>query len=198
MCLLSIFVFSNRNEMDFKIRKATNSDSVYVPSIIEEIAYWAKFRSTGVTSRTVDYILRKIEEGVVLIAVDERDQWVGFSYLETWEHGQYVANSGLIVKPKFRNTGLALQLKQSALRLAAQKFPQAKVFSLTTSLSVAKHNLELGYRPVAHDVLLRDKDFISGCGGLLNYPEMVESHQGDSECFTMVYNPVLSRLKKVS
>lgn len=184
--------------MKFEIRIATSSDAVFVPSIIKEIAFWAKFRSTGVTNRTEDYLLDKIEKGVVLMAFDESGDWVGFSYLETWKHGRYVANSGLIVRPQYRNIGLSLRLKQAALRLAAQQFPEAKVFSLTTSLSVAKLNLELGYRPVSHDVLLEDKDFMNGCGDLLNFPKMVETHQGDTECFTMVFDPILSRLRKVS
>lgn len=196
--LLSIFVFPNRYNMGFRIRRAVHSDTKYIPSIVTEIAYWAKFRSTGVTSRTIAYVTEKLKQGVVLIAVDEQENWIGFSYLEVWKHGRYVANSGLIVKPKYRNSGLALHLKQEALQLAATTFPHAKVFSLTTSLSVAKHNLELGYRPVPPENLLADSDFTTGCGNLLNYPAMVQTHQENSECFTMVFDPAVSRLRKVS
>lgn len=184
--------------MSFKVRKAVKEDLVFVSSIVEEIAYWAKFRSTGVTTRTTMYVQQKIEEGLALIALDAKGDWVGFCYLETWEHEKYVANSGLVVLPEFRNTGLAFQLKQMALQVAARKYPRAKVFSLTTSLSVAKINHELGYKVVSHDQLLEDEYFIKGCGQVLDYPKMVQTHAGDSECFIMVYDPAVMQLKKVS
>ncbi len=184
--------------MNFKVREAVKEDLVFVSSIVEEIAYWAKFRSTGVTSRTTTYVQQKIEEGLALIAMDEQGDWIGFCYLETWEHGKYVANSGLIVLPAYRNTGLAFQLKQMALQVAARKFPQAKVFSLTTNLSVAKINHELGYKVIPYDQLLKDEYFVKGCGQVLDYPKMVQTHAGDTECFIMVYDPAVMRLKKVS
>ena len=52
-----------------------------------------------------------MEEGKAVIAVTQDGTWVGFCYIEAWEHGKYVANSGLIVSPAFRKTGVATEIK---------------------------------------------------------------------------------------
>lgn len=54
-------------------------------------------------------------EGKAVIAFTSDGEWVGFCYIETWSHGQYVANSGLIVAPNFRKSGVAKQIKQKYL-----------------------------------------------------------------------------------
>ncbi|MEL6866344.1 MAG: GNAT family N-acetyltransferase, partial [Bacteroidota bacterium] len=80
-----------------------------------------------------------------------------------------VANSGLIVSPKFRQQGLAKAIKKATFQLARDKYPTAKIFGITTSLAVMKINSELGYQPVTFSELTPDKAFWEGCQSCPNY-----------------------------
>ena len=65
-----------------------------------------------------------MKSGNAVIALDEHLNLAGFCYIETWEEKKYVANSGLIVDPKFRGQGLAKKAQkvgQAAGDMAAQK-----------------------------------------------------------------------------
>src|SRR5699024_3993849 len=119
-------------------------------------------RGTGIARRTPEYIKRKIREEKAVIALSEEGDWAGFSYIETWSHGRFVANSGLIVNPEFRRNGLAKRIKNVIFKLSRKKFPEAKIFGLTTSLPVMKINSDLGYRPVTYSELTQDDDFWAG------------------------------------
>jgi len=122
------------------IRVATPEDKKYSAIICEEIASSAKARGTGIATRTPEYIEQKIDEGKAVIAVTDEGEWVGFCYIETWSHGEYVANSGLIVAPAFRKSGVAKSIKQKIFNLSREKYPDAKIFGLTTGLAVMKIN----------------------------------------------------------
>jgi N-acetylglutamate synthase-like GNAT family acetyltransferase len=79
-----------------------------VCSMIEEAS---KDKNTALALRTVDYISEKIRSEKAIIALNN-EQVIGFCYIETWEHGKFVANSGLIVSPAYRKTGLQTRLKK--------------------------------------------------------------------------------------
>ncbi|MCH5717762.1 hypothetical protein [Niabella hibiscisoli] len=66
----------------------------------------AKARGTGIAKRSPDYIEKKIDEGKAVIALTKGGDWVGFCYIETWSHNEYVANSGLIVSLTFVKAAL--------------------------------------------------------------------------------------------
>ncbi len=104
------------------------------------------------------------------------DQLAGFCYIETWDHGKYVANSGLIVNPDLRRLGLAKAIKEKVFNLARDKYPQAKVFGITTSLAVMKINSSLGYQPVTFSELTQDPAFWDGCRSCPNY-DILERNQ---------------------
>ena len=76
----------------------------------------AKARGTGIARRSPEYIAEKMEQGKAVIAVTNSGDWVGFCYIETWSHGEYVANSGLIVVPAYRKSGVAKAIKQKIFR----------------------------------------------------------------------------------
>ena len=99
------------------IRVATPDDKIYSETITTEMEASAQARGTGIAKRSPDYISQKIEEGKAVIAVTDKGQWVGFCYIETWE-GEYVANSGLIVAPEFRKSGVAKSIKQKIFNLS--------------------------------------------------------------------------------
>src|SRR4028119_2198434 len=96
----------------------------------------AKARGTGIAKRSPDYLIQKMLEGKAIVATTQAGEFVGFCYIETWGHGKFVANSGLIVHPEHRKSGIAKRIKEKAFELSRSKYPQAKIFGLTTSLAV--------------------------------------------------------------
>ena len=125
---------------DILIRIADPADKSYAVTITDEMAASAAARGTGIAKRSPDYIESKIDEGKAVIALTQSGKWVGFCYIETWGHGEYVANSGLIVAPQFRKGGLAKAIKRKIFALSRKKYPEAKIFGLTTGLAVMKIN----------------------------------------------------------
>src|SRR5574337_348195 len=154
---------------DILVKVALPQDAVYAGQICAEMEASAKARGTGIAKRTPEYIVQKMQEGKAVIAVSASGEWAGFCYIETWSHEKYVANSGLIVSPAFRKSGIATQIKQQVFELSRQKYPQAKIFGLTTGLAVMKINSELGYEPVTYSELTSDDEFWKGCRSCVNY-----------------------------
>jgi GNAT superfamily N-acetyltransferase len=161
------------------------SFAAQICSMIEDAA---KVRGTGIAKRTPEYIAAKITEGKAVVALDGK-QVVGFCYIETWEHGKYVANSGLIVHPDYRGMKLAFKIKQRILQLSAQLYPLAQVFGITTSNAVLNINFKLGYRPVTFSELTTDPQFWKGCQGCVNYDILQRTNQKMCLCTGMIYNP---------
>lgn len=177
---------------EFNIFVATDEHINYVDVILQTIADAAKVRGTGIAKRNPEYILKKIEERKAIIALRE-ETFAGFCYIETWGHEKFVANSGLIVADQFRGHGLAKAIKRKAFELSRQRYPQAKIFGLTTGLAVMKINSELGYRPVTFSELTDDDLFWKGCQSCVNYDILVRTERKHCLCTGMLYDPVWSR-----
>jgi hypothetical protein len=171
------------------IRVATASDKVYSKTITDEMADSAAARGTGIARRTPEYIEEKIDQGKAVIAVTDHNEWVGFCYIETWSHGEYVANSGLIVAPAFRKSGVAKSIKKKIFDLSREKYPNAKIFGLTTGLAVMKINSELGYEPVTYSELTQDEAFWAGCKSCVNYEILMSKDRKNCMCTAMLYDP---------
>ncbi|HEX5025021.1 MAG TPA: GNAT family N-acetyltransferase, partial [Agriterribacter sp.] len=152
-----------KTQEQFQILIANESHAGFAQIICDEMASSAKARGTGIAKRSPEYIQQKMLEGKSVIAFNKDGIWAGFCYIETWSHGQYVANSGLIVAPSFRNGGLAKAIKKKIFELSRKLYPEAKVFGLTTGLAVMKINSELGYEPVTYSELTQDEAFWAGC-----------------------------------
>jgi hypothetical protein len=148
----------------------------------------AKVRGTGIARRTKEYIRKKIEDENAVIAL-ESDVFAGFCYIEIWGHGKYVAHSGLIVSPKFRNQGLAKLIKKKVFNLSLNKFPNAKVFGITTGMAVMKINYKLGYKPVHFSELTDDPEFWKGCQTCKNYDVLTRTDHSMCLCTGMLYDP---------
>jgi hypothetical protein len=170
------------------IRVATPADKIYATTITDEMEASAKARGTGIAKRSPDYIAQKMEEGKAVIALTEDGTWVGFCYIETWE-GEYVANSGLIVSPAFRKSGVAKGIKQRIFNLSREKYPEAKLFGLTTGLAVMKINSDLGYEPVTYSELTQDEKFWAGCKSCVNYDILMSKERKNCLCTAMLYDP---------
>ncbi|RSC93697.1 GNAT family N-acetyltransferase [Tenacibaculum singaporense] len=167
---------------------ADQSHSKYAEIICQTIDEAALVRGTGIAKRKPEYIITKLENGNAVIALDG-DQFAGFCYIESWSHGKFVANSGLIVHPNYRGIGLAKQIKKVVFEHSRTKFPNAKIFSITTGLAVMKLNSELGYKPVTFSELTEDQSFWNGCQTCKNYDVLQRTQQKMCLCTGMLYDP---------
>ncbi|MBN8692949.1 MAG: GNAT family N-acetyltransferase [Bacteroidetes bacterium] len=173
----------------FVVQVANEHHLHYADLICNEMESSAKARGTGIAKRTPEYIRLKMLEGKAVIALSKTGEWAGFCYIETWSHGNYVANSGLIVSPNFRKSGLATEIKKKIFELSRAKYPEAKIFGLTTGLAVMKINSELGYEPVTYSELTQDEAFWKGCQSCVNFEILKSKDRKNCLCTAMLYNP---------
>lgn len=174
---------------DIIIRVANSGDTQYAETITREMEESAKARGTGIAKRSPEYVANKMDEGKAVIALTKDGVWVGFCYIETWSHGAFVANSGLIVSPPFRKSGVAKSIKEKVFQLSRQLFPDAKIFGLTTGLAVMKINSDLGYEPVTYSELTQDEEFWAGCKSCVNYDILMSKDRKNCMCTAMLYDP---------
>lgn len=178
-----------------KIIIADKSHSIYADIICKTIEDAAQVRGTGIAKRQPKYIISKMENGNAVIALDG-NKFAGFCYIEAWSHGKFVANSGLIVHPKYRNQGLAKKIKKVIFDHSRTKFPEAKIFSITTGLAVMKMNSELGYKPVTFSELTDDQSFWKGCQTCKNFDVLTRTEQKMCLCTGMLYDPNKKEISK--
>ena len=171
------------------VRVATSADTKYANIITDEMASSAQARGTGIAKRSPEYISKKMEEGKAVIAVTPENDWVGFCYIEAWGHDEFVANSGLIVTPAYRKSGIAKQIKKRVFDLSREKYPESKIFGLTTGLAVMKINSDLGYEPVTYSELTDDEEFWAGCKSCVNYDILMSKERKNCMCTAMLYDP---------
>jgi hypothetical protein len=179
---------------NIKVMVAGDEHTCYATEINDTIQRASEERGTGIARRTDEYIIKKMNEGKAIIALDG-DKFAGFCYIESWGHNKYVANSGLIVAPMYRGAGLAKRIKKEAFLLSRKKFPEAKLFGLTTGLAVMKINSELGYKPVTFSELTDDQDFWKGCQSCVNYDILMRTQRTKCLCTAMIFDPVWENKK---
>lgn len=178
---------------------ANESHIKYAQIISDTITESAKVRGTGIAQRSPEYIIKRLENGNAVIALDE-GKFAGFCYIEVWGNKNFVANSGLIVHPDYRKQGLAKQIKKAIFELSRQKFPAAKIFGITTGLAVMKMNYGLGYKPVTFSELTDDPDFWKGCQTCKNFDILTRTERNMCLCTGMLYDPddQKTTLKKIN
>ena len=177
-------------QQQFQILAANESHFHFAQTICDEMAESAKARGTGIAKRTPEYIIQKMQEGKAVIALGGDGSWVGFGYIETWDHGQFLANSGLIVNPAFRGKGIARAIKRRIFQLSRDTFPDAKIFGLTTGRAVMKINSELGYEPVTYSELTQSEAFWKGCQSCVNYEILQSKNRKNCMCTAMMFDPL--------
>lgn len=187
-------IFTAMNE--FNVRVASLSDNKYAEEICRCMEESAKQRGTGIAKRSADYLIAKMNEGKAIIASTDANEWVGFCYIETWDHGKFVANSGLIVHPDHRQSGVAKSIKAKAFELSRTKYPDAKIIGITTSLAVMKINSDLGYKPTTFSELPVGDDFWKGCSSCVNYDILTRTNRKHCLCTGMMYDPIVEEKKK--
>jgi hypothetical protein len=176
------------NKMNFKVQIANVAHLGYAEEICRLMEESAKVRGTGIAKRKPEYVRDKMLEGKAVIAFSDNNL-AGFCYLESWGDKKFVANSGLIVAPEFRKSGLARMIKKKAFELSRSKFPDAKIFGITTSLAVMKINSDLGYKPVTFSELTDDDAFWNGCASCVNYDILQRNHRKMCLCTAMLFDP---------
>ena len=193
-----------------KIVIATIKHIKYANIISDTIDKSAGQRGTGIAKRSPDYIETKILNGNAIIAIDGI-KFAGFCYIEVFSNKDYVVHSGLIVHEEYRKQGLAKKIKTKVFNYSKEKYPEAKIFGITTGLAVMKINYELGYKPVTFSELTNDPEFWKGCQTCTNYDVLKRTNKKMCLCTGMLYNPkpdesikdhaynskVLGRLKKI-
>ena len=173
---------------EINVKFAEPEEAKYAEQIVNMIYESALQRGTGIAKRTPEYIAHKITSGKSVVAL-HGDRLVGFSYIESWGHGDFVATSGLIVDQEYRHLGLAGAIKAKTFQLARLRFPFAKLFSITTSLPVMKLNSRMGYKPVTFSELTDDNEFWEGCQGCRNYDILQRNNRRMCLCTGMLYDP---------
>src|ERR1700748_3227595 len=174
---------------DFDIQVASAQHADFAPAICYEMAESAKARGTGIARRSPEYVADKMLEGKAVIALHKDGTWAGFCYIETWSHGDFVANSGLIVSPQFRKEGLAKAIKENIFKLSRTKYPNAKIFGLTPVWAIMKIISNLGYEPVTYSELTQDEDFWAGCKSCVNYDILMSKSRKNCMCTAMLFDP---------
>ena len=144
----------------FLISVADEQHEKFAEIICAEMETSAKARGTGIAKRSPDYVREKMREGKAVVALTSDGEWAGFCYIESWSHGKYVANSGLIVSSQYRRR-----------------------------LAVMKINSELGYEPVTYSELTDDADFWKGCQSCVNFEILQSKDRKNCLCTAMLYNP---------
>ncbi len=185
------------DQKNIVVKNAAPEHAVHAEYICNLIYESALQRGTGIAKRSTEYVASKINDGKAVVALDG-DKLIGFSYIESWGHDDYVATSGLIVDPTYRNMGLAAKIKCKTFELARKKFPGAKLFSITTSLPVMKLNSKLGYVPVTFSELTDDETFWKGCEGCCNFDILQRNKRRMCLCTGMLYDPNAPQNKKRS
>jgi hypothetical protein len=175
--------------LQFIIHRATEDHCSYAEVICSIIEESARQRGTGIAKRDPEYIRARMREGKAVIALSNDGRFAGFCYIETWEDRKYVANSGLIVSPEFRKMHLAKRIKEAAFNLSREKYPDAKMFGITTSAAVLKINNELGYRPAHFSELTTDDAFWKGCEGCNNVDILKRTNRTMCLCTGMLFDP---------
>ena len=171
------------------VRTANQNDAHYAEEIIQETAQSAIARGSGIAKRTAESIIAKMTAGKAVIALTAKGEWVGFSYLETWENERFVSNSGLIVAPKFRNSGVARSIKNKVFRMSRRLYPNSKIFSITSGPAVMRMNTKLGFLPVSFAEVTHDESFWEGCKSCVNYDILKRKKKCNCLCTAMLFDP---------
>ncbi len=174
---------------DFIIQSTTEEHTVFAADIAALLEDSARKRGIGIAKRSPDYIADKMREGKAIIAFHKSGRLAGFTYIETWANKQYVANSGLIIVPEFRGQKLGKALKMASFTHSRRNFPNAKIFSITTSPVVMKMNTDLGFIPVPLYQLTEDPTFWEGCRSCRNYSILESNQFKHCLCTGLLYDP---------
>ena len=114
------------NNNSISVVFADSSHAHYAQRICDLIYESALQRGTGIAKRSPEYIAAKMTGGKAVVALDG-EKLIGFSYIECWGHGDFVATSGLIVDPEYRHMGLGGADQATNIRAGPTTIPVRQV-----------------------------------------------------------------------
>ncbi|MBK7098869.1 MAG: GNAT family N-acetyltransferase [Sphingobacteriales bacterium] len=159
------------------MKTASHQDYKYVQQIIDEMALWAQKRGVAVAQRPVKLVKGKVRDGLVVIAINiDTGEWVGFCYLEVWQHEKMVANSGLIIAEAYRGLGISREIKLKMFELSKERYPGAIILSLSTSPAVIHVNHHLGFTSISHHEVMRNEWFCNGSNSWVNFTVLMKNN----------------------
>lgn len=173
--------------MTLKIRVANDNDITYTFIITKMIEEASIIRRTGIARRDPEYINKKILDGNAVVAFFN-GKIAGFSYIESFPD-EFIANSGMIVFPLYRNKGLARLIKKFILKLSSYKFPRYKILGITTNPFVYKMNINLGFKNKMFSNLTLSHNFWNGCSSCRNYHILLKNNRKTCQCVGYMYEP---------
>lgn len=176
----------------FEVRIATAADAKYALLIAAEMKASAIARGTGIAHRSPESIIQKMENGHAVIAFSPDGPWAGFSYIESWQEGKFVSNSGMIVSPAFRGQGVASAVKNRIFQLSRTLYPNAEIFSITTGPAIMKMNTALGFAPVPFSEITNDPRFWEKCRHCVNFNILERMEYKNCLCTAMLFIPPAS------
>lgn len=182
-------ISSTTSKVHFHVEIANVSHILWAKMICDEMLSSAIQRGTGISKRTPEQLQQKMLAGEAVIAFTEDGKWAGFSYISSWDNGAFVSNSGLIVVPEYRESGVAKEIKKKIFELSRQRYPEAKIFSLTTGRAVMKMNHALGFEPVTYSDITREHKFWEGCNSCVNCPILKSKEYKNCLCTAMMFDP---------
>lgn len=177
------------DETDFLVQVANADHVFWIEEICDAMLAFAKQKGAGVSERSPEFLGTKMIKGEAVIAFAPDGKFAGFAFISAWDNDRYVSNSGFIVAPEFRHIGLAKRIKRKIFELGREKYPEAILFSLTTSSEVMKMNHELGFEPVTYSELTADNDFWEDCKSCVNCPILMYKERKNCLCTAMRYDP---------
>lgn len=158
----------------FNVVSATAEHIPYIPDILSAIYDASRVPGNSIVMRDPEYLAQKMREGKAVIAL-ENGNFAGFCYIECWQNQEFIANSGLIVKPEYRGQGLARAIKRTIVEVSRTLFPGSRLFGITKSATVIRINKDLGFSLVDYDQLTTDPLFWNGCKTCPYYPTLLEN-----------------------
>jgi hypothetical protein len=173
----------------FVIRLATEADAKHLPRIADLLDEGAISRGIGRGRRPDSLMLQKIRENRSIMAFNPEGDVVGFCYIDTWNNDSFVVHNALIVAPKYRDKNLGWLIKEFAFKITRSRWPDAKIFGLTTTQAVMHINSKLGYEPVVYAALPQDERFWNGHSNCIYYDVLQRSGGRFCLCTAMLYDP---------
>ena len=177
-----------QEKVSFNVIQATAEHHRYIPDILAAIYEASKVKGNSIVMRDPQYLAQKMDEGKAVIALDS-GKFAGFCYLESWQNEEYIANSGLIVKPEYRGQGLAAKIKEGIFHICRTMFPNGKIFSITKSQAVIRMNTHLGFKEVPYSKLTTDPKFWKGCDTCPHYQTLLDNDMQSCECHGLLFDP---------
>lgn len=172
------------------VEVASYKHIIYIKDILSAIYEASQVKGNSIVMRDPDYLAAKMKEGKAVIALSG-DDFAGFCYIECWQDEQFVANSGLIVRPEFRGQHLATRIKEKIFDVSRSMFPKACIFSITKSQAVIKMNTALGFRQVSYDLLTTDPRFWKGCETCPHFQELLANGYKSCQCTGLLFSPTV-------